>query len=97
MLGHTLIGIHARGRTTHEGKGREVFVVNWDGDNDRMNPRNWSVSYRVIITLILACLGFVVGAASSADTTILPQAAAEFGVSEVVETMAIGNYNIFLS
>jgi hypothetical protein len=89
-LGHALHGIHARDRTTHEGKGEKVFVVNWEGENDPLNPRNWSVAYRAAITLSVSFIAFVVGAASSADTAVLPQAAADFGVSDVVEAMAIG-------
>ncbi|KUJ11239.1 MFS general substrate transporter [Mollisia scopiformis] len=91
-LGHALTGIHARERLTHEGKGGKVFVVGWEGESDPSNPRNWSVAYRACITLIVSSIGFVVGAASSADTAILPQAAAEFGVSDVVESMTIGLY-----
>lgn len=30
-LGHALTGIHARDRTTQEGKGSQVFVVSWGG------------------------------------------------------------------
>lgn len=89
-LGHSLLGIHARERNTNEGKGEKVFVVNWEGEKDPINPRNWSVTYRVWITLVVASISFVVGAASSADTAVLPQAAADFGVSDVVESMTIG-------
>lgn len=89
-LGHALRGINARDRTTHEGKGEMVFVVNWDGENDPLNPRNWSLAYRALTTLGVSFLFIAVGAASSADTSILPQAAAEFGVSDVVESMSIG-------
>ncbi|RDW61640.1 MFS general substrate transporter-58 [Coleophoma crateriformis] len=91
-VGHFLTGIHARDRTTNEGKGGIVFVVNWEGDDDPLNPRNWGVAYRVWVTLIVASIAFVVGAASSTDTGILTQAAAEFGVSEVVESMTTGLY-----
>lgn len=90
-LGHALNGIHARERTTNEGKGGKVFVVAWEGDDDPLNPRNWSVSYRIRTTLIVASIAFVVGAASSTDTAILQQAAADFGVGDVVQSMAIGS------
>lgn len=43
-LGHSLTGVHARDRRTHEGKGSKVFVVGWEGPNDPLNPRNWTVS-----------------------------------------------------
>lgn len=43
-LGHSLTGVHARDRLTHEGKGDKVFVVGWEGPDDPLNPRNWTVS-----------------------------------------------------
>lgn len=43
-LGHSLTGVHARDRRTHEGKGDKVFVVGWEGPDDPLNPRNWTVS-----------------------------------------------------
>lgn len=93
-LGHTLTGVHARERTTHEGKGEKVFVVDWEGKDDPLNPRHWSVAHRVCTTLIVGSIAFVVSIAASADTAILPQAAAEFGVSDVVESLAIGMFLI---
>jgi hypothetical protein len=89
-FGHTLTGIHVRDRTTHEGKGEKVFIVDWETPNDPQNPRNWSVVYRLWVTINVACIAFVVGAASSCDTAILPQAAEEFKVVDVVESMSIG-------
>jgi hypothetical protein len=86
------LGIHPREHTTNEGKGGKVFVVDWEGDDDPLYPRNWSIVYRIWLTLVLALISFVVGAASSADTAILPQAAAEFGVSSVAQSMSIGSW-----
>lgn len=91
-LGHTLTGIHVRERTTLEGGSGKVFVVGWEGENDPSNPRNWSTTSRVFTTLIVGSVGFVVGAAASADTAILPQASADFGVSNVVETLTLGKF-----
>ncbi|KAF2801608.1 major facilitator superfamily transporter [Mytilinidion resinicola] len=93
-LGYSLAGISARDRTTREGKGGHVFVVGWDGEDDPMNPHNFSQLVRVGTTLMVAAIAFVVTASSSIDAAILPQAAAEFGVSEVVEALATGNYLI---
>ncbi|KAJ8096434.1 major facilitator superfamily transporter [Lipomyces tetrasporus] len=87
-LGHALTGIHARDRTTHEGKGSKFFVVSWEGECDPLNPRNYSKATRIGTTLLVSAIAFIVGAASSIDTTILPQASVEFGVSEVVESLA---------
>ena len=89
---YDLVGIHLRPRTTIEGAGGQVLVVNWDGEDDPLNPRNWSVIYRIWITIIVAAISFVVGAASSADAAILPQAATDLAVSEVVESLTIGRY-----
>lgn len=89
-LSHTIAGICVRERTIYEGTGGTVFVVNWEGEQDPVNPRNWSLAYRIVATIVVGLISFVVGAASSADTAILPQAAAEFGVSDVVEAISIG-------
>ncbi|KAF2085400.1 major facilitator superfamily transporter [Saccharata proteae CBS 121410] len=91
-LGHTLTGVHARDRLTHEGKGDQVFVVGWEGELDPNNPRNYSLAKRIGIIFQISAVTFAVCAASSIDAAVLPQAAAEFGVSEVVETLATGMY-----
>lgn len=75
-LGHALTGIHARDRTTHEGKGSKVFVVDWEGDHDLLNPRNWSTGKRLGTTWVVSSISFVVGLASSIDTAVSPQASA---------------------
>ncbi|KAK8243588.1 major facilitator superfamily transporter [Phyllosticta capitalensis] len=93
-LGHTLTGIHARDRRTHEGANGKVFVVGWEGELDPLCPRNWSHFKRTAVTLQISAIAFAVTAASAIDSTILPQAAEEFGVSEVVESLATGIYLI---
>ncbi|KAK6218777.1 hypothetical protein LQW54_002702 [Pestalotiopsis sp. IQ-011] len=91
-LGHSLTGIHARDRATHEGKGSKVFVVNWEGPDDPANPRNWTVMKRVGCTLQISLIAGAVGCASGIDATMLPQAAADLGVSDVAESLATGMY-----
>lgn len=93
-IGPALDGVHVRDRTTHEGKGQQVLVVGWAGDDDPNNPRNFSTTKRALTTLLVAAVAFVVTAASSIDSAILPQAAAEFGVSEVVESLATGRSRV---
>ncbi|KAK9356413.1 major facilitator superfamily domain-containing protein [Lipomyces doorenjongii] len=93
-MGHALNGIQVRDRTTLEGKGGRVFIVGWDGECDPANPHNFSKARRVMTTLIVAAVGFVVGMASSIDSAVLPQAASDFGVSEVAESLATGIYLI---
>lgn len=92
-LGHSLTGIHARARHTHEGqKGMPVFVVDWASPTDPLNPRNWPLARRVSCTLQISLIAAGVGAASGIDATVLPQAAASLDVSEVAESLATGLY-----
>lgn len=90
-FGRAITGVDVRDRTTHEGeKGGLVFVVGYQGANDPMDPHNWGVGIRVFSTFIIASIGFVVGVASSIDSSAIPHAAPEFHVSEVVESLATG-------
>lgn len=91
-LGHSLTGVHARDRRTHEGKGEQVFVVGWEGPADPLCPRNWTVARRVGCTLQISLIAAGVGAASGIDATVLPQAARSLGVGEVAESLATGLY-----
>lgn len=92
-LGHSLTGIHARARHTHEGrKGTPVFVVDWASPTDPLNPRNWPLTRRISCTLQIALIAAGVGAASGIDATVLPQAAVSLGVSQVAESLATGLY-----
>lgn len=89
-LGRVLTGVLVRDRHAGEGTVGQVFLVGWDGPDDRLNPRNWSVAKRVVITMQISLIGGVVGIASSIDAVVLPQAAEDLGVSEVAESMATG-------
>ncbi|RDW85452.1 hypothetical protein BP5796_03777 [Coleophoma crateriformis] len=91
-LGYALDGIHPRERTTQEGKGSKIFLVGWESAEDPLDPHNYSKATRLSTTFIVGLIAFVVGAASSIDVAILPQASADFGVSDVVESMATGLY-----
>jgi hypothetical protein len=92
VLGRALTGILARSRTAPEGGDARLFVVGWEGKDDPMNPKNRSTLQRVVATLIVSAIAFVVTAASAIDVAILPQASAEFGVSDVVESIATGMF-----
>ncbi|KZF22777.1 MFS general substrate transporter [Xylona heveae TC161] len=87
-----LTGIHARDRTPDEGGEGKVFVVGWEGDNDPLKPHNWSIPRRVAATLVVSCIAIAVTAASSIDSAVLPQSAAEFGVSDVAGSLATGMF-----
>ena len=89
-FGRVLTGIHVRRKTTYEGGGGNVFVVGYQGAHDPLDPRNWSFLTRLRCTLVVAAIGCVVGFASSIDSTAIPQAAAEFGVSKVAASLGSG-------
>jgi len=95
-IGNTMTGILVRTRTTRDGAGNlgKVFVVGYEGEDDIMNPHNWSHLTRWGATSTIASIGWVVGFASSIDSAALPQAAAEFGISEVTESLATGLFLI---
>ncbi|KAL6354967.1 hypothetical protein LRP88_12325 [Fusarium phalaenopsidis] len=89
-LARSMAGIHLRDVSTYRGLSGPIFIVSWDGPDDPLNPRNWSVIKRVMVTLQVGLISTAVGAASGIDATALPQAAKEFGVSDVVESLATG-------
>ncbi|TKA81917.1 hypothetical protein B0A49_00150 [Cryomyces minteri] len=91
-LGMTMTGIQVRKRSTREGGEGQVFVVGYEGENDPMNPHNWGITKRICATMMVASIGFVVGLASAIDASAVSEAAKEFGVSEVVESLATGLY-----
>ncbi|ESZ98961.1 hypothetical protein SBOR_0619 [Sclerotinia borealis F-4128] len=78
------------GKEKGEGERETVFVVGYESEKDAMNPHNWSLLRRGFCTIMIASIGFVVGFASSIDSAALKQAAEEFGVSEVAESLATG-------
>ena len=93
-LGKVLTGIDVRRRTTNEGGDGNVFVVGYEGEDDPNDPHNWSLWVRIRCTLIIASIGLVVGLASAIDSPAIPEAAKEFGVSEVTESLATGVFLI---
>lgn len=93
-LGTTLTGIDVRDRSTKEGGDGKVFVVGYESEKDIMNPHNWSTVTRIGATVNIASIGWIVGFASSVDSAALTQASADFGVSEVTESLATGLFLI---
>lgn len=93
-LGIAMTGVDVRSRTTNEGgheKGK-LFIVGYAGEKDPLNPHNWSKTRRMMITIIVASIGLIVGFASSVDSAVLQQARQEFHVGEIAEALATGLY-----
>lgn len=72
----------------------EIFVVEFDDDNDQLNPKNWSLAYKWRTLAIVGMTGFLVGWASSIDSMVIKQAKEEFHVSDVTESLATALYLI---
>lgn len=89
-LGQILTGVKVRKREEHEGGEGNVFIVDFQGDRDPLNPHNWGWGIRIYITFMVASIGFVVGVASSIDSIAIQPASQEFGISEVAESLATG-------
>jgi hypothetical protein len=89
-LGAVLTGVEVRRRTTREGGSGNVFVVGYEGQDDPNDPHNWSFLTKVRCTFTIAGVGCAVGVASAIDSSALPQASRDFGVSELVESLATG-------
>lgn len=69
-----------------------VYMVDWTDDDDPLNPLNYTLGMRIAATMNVTALAFIVGAASSIQSGVLPQNAAAFGVSHVVASLATGIY-----
>ncbi|PNP37438.1 hypothetical protein TGAMA5MH_10672 [Trichoderma gamsii] len=69
---------------------KNVFVVSFEGPNDPLNPRNWSLTKRVFCTFNVGMIALVVGLAASIDSAVIARAAKDFGVSQVAEALATG-------
>lgn len=85
---------HTAKTTPHIPPKDKVFVVNYESDTDPQNPHNWGYGKRICATVLIAMIGFIVGFASAVDSPVLPQAAPDLGVSEVVESLATGIFLI---
>ncbi|KAM0462007.1 hypothetical protein ACHAPV_002493 [Trichoderma viride] len=69
---------------------KNLFVVSFEGPNDPLNPRNWSLTKRVFCTFNVGMIALVVGMAASIDSAVIARAAKDFGVSQVAEALATG-------
>lgn len=95
-LGQVLTGIEVQDHKNDKGHEGKVFVVNWEGPDDPLDPHNWSIGRRIGVTLQISIIALFVGAASGIDATVLPQAAESLGVSEVAESLATGMFGPLL-
>ncbi|KAJ5692547.1 hypothetical protein N7462_001970 [Penicillium macrosclerotiorum] len=91
-LALSLAGVDVQKQRESTNQPIDLFIVGWNGEDDPQNPRNYSFSRRLVATLLVSALGWVVGAASSINSGVLPQNTAAFHVSDVVGSLVTGIY-----
>lgn len=85
-------GLQLQHYTDSTGKTFQIYLVTFEDEHDALNPQNYTLSARLAATFNVTALAFIVGAASSIESGVLPQNAAAFGVSDVVASLATGIY-----
>lgn len=78
----------------HGARAGTFFVVKFSGVDDKLDPKNWPQSLQWTTLGIVGTTGLLVGWASAIDTGVAKQAKEDFGVSEIVETLATSTYLI---
>lgn len=69
------------------------FEVDWDDDNDPMNPRNWPVWYKGLTIFFISWSTWCVAVYSTSYTTGIVQMQANFHISsEPVATLGVTSY-----
>lgn len=70
----------------------ERILVDWDGDNDQGNPRNWSTLYKSWITFLLGMLALSASLGSSIISPAEDTIATYVGVGSEVSVLSISLY-----
>ncbi|OAK99024.1 MFS general substrate transporter [Phaeosphaeriaceae sp. SRC1lsM3a] len=73
-------------------KGRDKHVIDWYGDDDPQNPRNWSRAKKFFVTFEICFLTFSVYIGSAIYTPGLMDVVEVFGVAQVPATLGLTLY-----
>ncbi|KAF2637097.1 benomyl/methotrexate resistance protein [Massarina eburnea CBS 473.64] len=73
-------------------KGKDRFVIDWYGDDDPENPRNWSRMKRFFVTFEIVFLTFSVYIGSAIYTAGITSVEETFHVSQVPATLGLTLY-----
>ncbi|KAJ5957359.1 hypothetical protein N7501_011638 [Penicillium viridicatum] len=79
---------HNVSETAERSNPETLFIVGFDGPDDQLNPKNWPTGRKWSTLGIVGTTGLLVGWASSIDSTVIKQGQEEYGVSEIVESLA---------
>lgn len=75
------------------GTNNPEFEVDWDGDDDSMNPRNWSIWYKGMTIGFISWSTWCVVVYSTSYTTGLAEMGRDFHISsEPVVTLGVTSY-----
>jgi len=82
----------ASGARVDPEKGKDRYVIDWYGDEDPQNPRNWSRAKKFFVTFEICFLTFSVYIGSAIYTPGLMDVMADFGVAQVPATLGLTLY-----
>lgn len=68
------------------------IIVGWYDDQDPENPKNWSLSRKILVTISICFLTFSVYAGSSIITPSIPGVIQEFNVSQTQATVTLSAF-----
>ncbi|KZN92440.1 putative transporter [Penicillium chrysogenum] len=71
-------------------KRNKLVVVTFEGEDDEMDPHNWTLRRRMLVTLLTALMGCVIFWSSTIDTTALPKTRKVYHTSFEVQTLPTG-------
>ncbi|KAJ7241016.1 major facilitator superfamily domain-containing protein [Mycena haematopus] len=70
----------------------DPYLVDWDGESDPENPRNWSFRKRAFVAFEISFLTFSIYIGSAIYTSSIPGLMAEFDVSLTTATLGLTLY-----
>lgn len=82
----------ASGVRVDKEKGKDLNVIDWYGDDDPQNPRNWSRAKKYFVTFQICFLTFSVYIGSAIYTPGLIDVTQVFGVAQVPATLGLTLY-----
>ncbi|BCS05482.1 uncharacterized protein AKAW2_81283S [Aspergillus luchuensis] len=91
------ISAQPSGASDENPSGESIIYVHWSSADDKLNPANFSIVRKAVLTAFVSLIGVSVTAASAIDAVGLPQYAAEFRTTEVVGGLTTGLFMIGLS
>jgi len=71
---------------------RDEILVGWDDDNDLENPQNWTLTFKIWVTVQLSLLAFAASLASSIISPASKTIAEHVGVSQNVVVLNVSLY-----